>query len=142
MVILLSKNNQVIIVRVNINQLSNAKKLQNNLLHLNNEIKNKYQISGHVLTTKLGNVLSLHGIKMKLVCILLLLSFVLLHLTAVKDADDGCHKEASSHQCPSCHKHCFARGDEQFAHPTVRMFPWIWNHYQLRIGDDLGEATA
>lgn len=79
---------------------------------------------------------------MKLVCILLLLSLVLLHLPSVKDADDGSYKEASAHQCPACHEHRLAGRDEQLAYPKRRVFPWVGNDYQLGIGDDLGEAAT
>lgn len=79
---------------------------------------------------------------MKLVCILLLLPLVLLQLPAVEDADDGTHKQAGAYQCPGRHEHRFAGGDEQLAHPPVWVPPWVWYHYQLGVGDDLGETAA
>lgn len=68
---------------------------------------------------------------MELVCFLLLFPLVLLLLPAVEDANDCRNKEAGANECPSRHEHSLTRGDEQLAHPLVRVLHGVWNHNQL-----------
>lgn len=79
---------------------------------------------------------------MELVCVLLLFPLVLLLLPAVEDANDRGNKEAGANERPSCHKHGLTWGDEQLAHPLIRVLHGIWDHNQLRVWDNLRKTIG